>query len=244
MKKQDNSKEKSMKRVVFNRKTKLLPAVFQERPNRFLARVFIDGEEALAHVSDPGRLKELLVPGVEVYLRPAKGARKTKFDLVLVKHKGLLVSLESTLPNKLVELALKEGFFEDLAHYPQIQREVTYNDSRLDFCLSNDSDKCFIEVKSVTLVEDGLALFPDAPTLRGTRHLKELIKIKEEGMRAISLFIIQREDATSFSPHKSMDPLFASTLKEAQDAQVEVWAYKCRNTLEAVLLDEQVPVKL
>ena len=233
-----------MKRVVFNRKTKLLPAVFQERPNRFLARVFIDGEEALAHVSDPGRLKELLVPGVEVYLRPAKGARKTKFDLVLVKHKGLLVSLESTLPNKLVELALKEGFFEDLAHYPQIQREVTYNDSRLDFCLSNDSDKCFIEVKSVTLVEDGLALFPDAPTLRGTRHLKELIKIKEEGMRAISLFIIQREDATSFSPHKSMDPLFASTLKEAQDAQVEVWAYKCRNTLEAVLLDEQVPVKL
>ena len=233
-----------MKRVVFNRKTKLLPAVFQERPNRFLARVLIDGEEALAHVSDPGRLKELLVPGVEVYLRPAKGARKTKFDLVLVKHKGLLVSLESTLPNKLVELALKERFFDELAHYQQIQREVKYNDSRLDFCLSNDDDKCFIEVKSVTLVEDGLALFPDAPTLRGTRHLKELIKIKEEGMRAISLFIIQREDATSFSPHETMDPLFASTLKEAQDAQVDVWAYKCRNTLDAVFLEEQVAVKL
>ena len=112
----------------------------------------------------------------------------------------------------------------------------------MDFCLSNDSDKCFIEVKSVTLVEDGLALFPDAPTLRGTRHLKELIKIKEEGMRAISLFIIQREDATSFSPHETMDPLFASTLKEAQDAQVEVWAYKCRNTLDAVFLEEQVAV--
>ena len=98
-----------MKRVVFNRKTKLLPAVFQERPNRFLARVLIDGEEALAHVSDPGRLKELLVPGVEVYLRPAKGARKTKFDLVLVKHKDSSFAGEHP-PNKLVELALKEGF--------------------------------------------------------------------------------------------------------------------------------------
>ena len=232
-----------MKRVVLKRK-KLIPAIFQERPNRFLARVLIEGEETLAHVPDPGRLKELLTPGVEVYLRPAVGERKTKFDLVLVKHQGLLVSLESTLPNRVVEHALKEGFFEELAHYPQIQREVTYGESRLDFCLSNHRGRCFIEVKSVTLVEDSVALFPDAPTIRGARHLRELIKIKEEGMRAISLFIIQRDDATSFAPHAKMDPLFTSTLKQAQASGVEIWAYKCKNTLDAILLENQVPVRL
>lgn len=225
-------------------KTKLLPAIFLERPNRFLARVLLDGEETIAHVPDPGRLKELLLPGVEVYLRPASGARKTKFDLVLVNYQGTLVSLDSTLPNRLVELALKKGFFQELVHYPQIQREVTYGESRLDFCLSSPADTCFIEVKSVTLVQDKAALFPDAPTIRGARHLRELIKAKAEGMRAISLFIIQRDDATSFSPHREMDPLFASTLKQAHSLGVEVWAYKCTLSLTSITLDQQVAVVL
>jgi sugar fermentation stimulation protein A len=233
-----------MKSVVLKHNKKLIPATFLKRPNRFLAQVLLDGEETIAHVPDPGRLKELLLPGVEVFLRPASGARKTKFDLVLVNYQGTLVSLDSILPNRLVEEALKRGFFQELVHYPQIRREVTYSESRLDFCLSNSHDKCFIEVKSVTLVQDKIALFPDAPTIRGARHLRELIRAKQEGMRAISLFIIQRDDAVSFSPHREMDPIFASTLKEAHSSGVEVWAYKCKLSLDDIILDQQVAVEL
>jgi sugar fermentation stimulation protein A len=224
--------------------SRLISATFLARPNRFLAEVLVEGSQTLVHVPDPGRLKELLLPSAEVYLRPAAGPRKTKFDLVLVKKDETLISLDSILPNRLVARALEAGFFSELVRYPIIQREMQYGASRLDFCLTGPEEKCLLEVKSVTLVQNKLALFPDAPTQRGARHLRELSKARAEGMRAIVLFIIQRSDAAAFSPHKKMDPVFTETLKQAYVSGVEIWAYKCSLTLQAITLGSPVPVVL
>lgn len=213
------------------------------RPNRFLAQIDLKGKEILAHVADPGRLKELLFPGAEVYVAAAANPnRKTAFDLKLVKGQEVLVSVDSGVPNRLAKLALHAGAWPTFKGYDSIKAEPRYNRSRFDFLLQGqDKPDCYIEVKGCTLVEDGVALFPDAPTLRGARQVGELTELMGQGARAAVIFIIQRQDAVLFRPHTQMDSAFSQALYQAQAAGVEVLAYRCSVTETEIGLD--MPVK-
>lgn len=253
-------KTDSMMKGIFIREGTLLKGIFISRPNRFLATVRLEREmlgdrvsgdfEVNAHVADPGRLEELLVPGRRVHLAPSDPShsstrRKTAYDLVLVDYDGILVSVDSRVPNEIVFSALQKKSLDGLRGYSSIIREAKYGESRLDFRLSCPGQKdCLIEVKSVTLVQDGRALFPDAPTIRGARHMKELMKARGEGIRAFVLFIIQRNDAREFSPNDGTDPVFGMVLRDAFKAGVEVWAYTCEVTHHAIQLYRRIPVVL
>ena len=258
----------------YTRDSSLARATLINRPNRFLGVARLDSgireacaDEAelcvvRAHIADPGRLEELLFPGAVVYLSKARAGnrrepRKTEYDLVLVEHDGILVSVDSRVPNELIHNALKSGFFEELREYRRITRESTYGSSRFDFRLSTvDAEEsgvvpavgapdCFVEVKSVTLVRDDVALFPDAPTARGARHMRELATAVSQGFRAMVVFVIQREDAEYFAPNSAMDPEFAEALRAAICANVEVTAVKCSIAESgAITLCEAVPVSL
>ncbi len=214
------------------------------RPNRFLAQVDLEGTEILAHVADPGRLKELLFPGAKVYVSAAANPnRKTAFDLKLVQGQGVLVSVDSGVPNRIAKLALEAGAWPDFTGYDSIKTEPRYKRSRFDFLLQGqDKPDCYIEVKGCTLVEDGLALFPDAPTSRGTRQIGELIELVGQGAQAAVIFIIQRQDAVSFRPHTKMDPAFSQVLYEAQAAGVKVLAFRCSVTETEICLDAPVEI--
>ncbi len=230
----------------FLRERPLLEGIFLSRSNRFLGVVNLGGEEVEAHIADPGRLKEILIPGRKVYLQRSKNpSRKTSYDLVLVNMDGTLVSIDSRVPNELIFNALQRRFFQEFAGYSRILREVRYGKSRLDFKLTDGSEAdSFIEVKSVTLVEEKKALFPDAPSIRGARHLRELTQACSEGYKAYVIFVIQRDDVVKFSPNRQMDPEFADALKDAVSAGVLPWAYTCRVTTEGLFLHEKVEVLL
>ena len=198
-------------------------ASFLARPNRFVARVDLAGEETLVHVANSGRLRELLQPGRTVYLAPQpKPERKTRFDLQLVAlgpgPDERLVSADSRLPPGLVEEAILAGKLPQFAGYESLRPEVTFGDSRLDLELIGPEGSCLIEVKSVTLVEKGVAKFPDAPTERGRRHLRTLTRARAEGSRAAVVFVVQRDDASAFTPTEEPPPAFGDALWEAQDA--------------------------
>ncbi|NLP18159.1 MAG: DNA/RNA nuclease SfsA [Firmicutes bacterium] len=219
--------------------------LFIERPNRFVARVKIKGEEVLAHVPSSGRMQELLYPGAKVFLLPKGGAhRKTPFDLILAHKDGILVSLDSRLPNLLVYRSLQKGALPPFGDGWRIEREVNYGSSRIDFRLQQGENTHLLEVKSVTLVQGQQALFPDAPTDRGTRHLTELTAARQDGYGAAALFIIQRADACTFSPNWNTDKNFAIALVRAAKAGVKVYAYDCRVTLKGVSLLGEIPVIL
>jgi len=226
---------------------KLIPATFIKRDNRFRVTVRVEGHLVWAHLPNSGRLKELLVPGRRVLLAPVQApGRLTAYDLLMVDLDGTLVSIDARLPNRLLYETLQAGRIAEFAGYAQVRREVTYGQSRLDLVLEGgpDGGRCFIEVKSVTLVEDGVALFPDAPTQRGRRHLGELARARAEGHRAAVVFVVQRDDAVRFSPHDEADPAFGQALREAAQAGVEVYAYKCRVSEEEVTLDAPLPVTI
>lgn len=223
----------------------LREGLFLKRVNRFMGRVEIDGGEVLAHVPSSGRMQELLYPGAKVFLLPQDGARrKTFFDLVLTVKNGVLVSVDSRLPNLLVYRSLQRGILAPFGSGWRVKREVNYGASRMDFRLQRGADTCFMEVKSVTLVLGGRAYFPDAPTIRGTRHLMELVAARQDGYRAAALFIVQRGDAHIFSPNSKTDGDFALALARAAEAGVEVYAYDCRVTLEGVTLHGGIPVEI
>ncbi|HHY18795.1 MAG TPA: DNA/RNA nuclease SfsA [Firmicutes bacterium] len=233
--------------------SELKPGKFLKRPNRFLAEVLIDTGVVLAHIADPGRLKELLVPNTQVFLLPKSGEnRKTKWQLLLVQSNDTLVSLNSTLPNELVYKALKGRKIDEFAEYDLIKPEYKVGSSRFDFALAKKEDRstckkknipsCLLEVKSVTLVEDSLALFPDAPTKRGTKHLKELIELKKEGIDTAVLFVVQRDDANAVKANRKTDLEFALTLKQAYESGVSLFAYKTRLDLEKITLKESLTV--
>jgi sugar fermentation stimulation protein A len=172
-----------------------------------------------------------------VLLRPVSDpGRKTGFDLVLVDLAGTLVSTDARLPNTLVEEALREGRLSPFVGYDDIRGEVQYHESRLDFALKKSGQRCLIEVKSVTLVEGGLALFPDAPTKRGHRHVQELRRAVRTGDRAAIVFVVQREDARAFTTNDGADPAFARALRCALAQGVEVYAYACRVSRHEVRL--------
>lgn len=196
-----------------------------------------------AHLPDPGRLRELLLPGVRVWLEPKAGAqRKTRFQVWLVEKERTLVSLNTRLPNLLVQEALVQGSLPEFSQYADWKQEQSIGASRLDFLLENADESCWVEVKSVTLVEDGLGLFPDAPTERGRRHLAELTRLRQSGARAVALFVVQRQDAHSVAANRRTDPKFADALQTAHHCGVELLAYTCTITSEHAMLSKPIPV--
>ena len=222
----------------------LQQATFKARPNRFLGLAELKGEEVECFVPNPGRLGELLLPDARVYLKPAEGeARKTHFDLALVENSGGLVSVDSRVPNAVVGEALDAGLLPEFSGYRVERREPRFGDSRLDFQLTDGRHSALVEVKSCTLVVDGVALFPDAPTRRGTRHLRRLVDALGSGRSAI-IFLIQRGDTETLRPNRGTDPAFAEALKEAQLKGVEAYAYDSKVTLEGITINRRVPVKI
>lgn len=221
----------------------LVEALFLKRLNRFAALVNLEGREALAHVPNSGRMRELLRPGARVYLAPRSGPRKTPFDLLMAAEGDRLVSVDSRLPPALLAEALAQGRLPELGPFRRVRREVDVGESRLDLLGEGAGGLCFIETKSVTLVRDGVALFPDAPTSRGVRHLEELRRIAEGGQQGVAVFVIQRDDAERFSPFEEADPSFAATLRAVAPA-VRVLAYGCRVTRDEIQIDRPVAVVL
>lgn len=219
-------------------------ATFLERATRFSALLDLEGREELAHLPNSGRLGELLTFGRQVIVVERDSPhRKTRYDLVMAHFDDKLVSVDARLPNSLVHEALLHGALPELNGYSFVRREVTYGPSRLDFLLGS-SPPCLLEVKSVTLVRQRMAMFPDAPTARGKRHLLTLMEAKRGGYRAAVLFVIQREDADCFFPNDEADPDFASTLREVALSQVEVYAHLCTVTADEVQLAQAVPIRL
>ena len=241
----------------------LMEGIFRDRPNRFIVEFETSSGIEKAHLRDPGRLKELLIPGVELLLRQALNpeSRKTKYDVIAVWSEGIWVLINSGFHSDLAAELVESGIVPELSDYAVKKREYTFGKSRIDFLLTKmdkltmdkltkmdkkgkeESQKVnkknslevdrdlLMEVKGCTLVEEGKARFPDAPTIRGKRHLEELIKAKKEGMKSAVLFLIPREDAEVFSPNWEMDPDFSNTLAQAQQAKVEIIAYSFKNRL-------------
>ena len=224
----------------------LVEGRFIKRLNRFAALVDVERREYLAHVPNSGRMRELLVPGYRVLLVPAPpgSQRKTVFDLALVDTGGVLSSADARLPNKLVAEALNSSRLPQFSEYPNVRAESVFGESRLDFMLHGKAGRCYIETKSVTLVEQGVGLFPDAPTLRGVKHLHSLMSAKAQGYRAAVIFVIQREDANAFAPHDTADPLLGSTLREAVKAGVEAYAFRCQVDERHIVLADSIPIRL
>ena len=212
--------------------------IFKARPNRFIAEVEVDGNLEIAHVPNTGRCKELLVKNAIVWLKPSDNPnRKTKFSLHFVENKGVLVSLYSQQANSIVYDAVVEGKIKELLGYNHHQREKSVDNSRIDIYLKNSNgESCFVEVKGVTLIIDGEARFPDAPTERGAKHLKELIKLKKEGNRCCVFFLIQHPAGEFFRPNWENDPIFSQTLNEAYAEGVEILVYRCDNQLSGIEL--------
>ncbi|MDI6841265.1 MAG: DNA/RNA nuclease SfsA [Methanothermobacter wolfeii] len=206
----------------------IICGVYIDRPNRFTMVVDVDGEKKLAHLRDPGRLKELLIPGREVLLRKADGGgRKTEFDVIAVRRGHGWVLINSGFHSDLAAEIINSGLVEELEGFRIERREFSFGESRLDFLLSNGKPM-LLEVKGCTLVVDGLALFPDAPTERGRRHVMELADALDDGYLGAVLFLVFGEDARVFSPNVDMDPDFASALREAYERGVMVMAYSFR----------------
>jgi sugar fermentation stimulation protein A len=200
---------------------------FMERPNRFTVLFNTNDKIEKAHLRDPGRLKELLIPGSPLLLRSAKNTtkRKTKYDVIAVLNEDIWVLINSGFHNHIAAELIESRQVDEFKWYNIEKREYNYGKSRLDFLLSNNNVKMLLEVKGCTLVENGLAKFPDAPTTRGKRHLKELMLAKSEGLNAAVLFLIMREDAVEFTPNWEMDPDFSNALFEANKKNVEIIAY-------------------
>jgi sugar fermentation stimulation protein A len=220
-----------------------LQATLVERKNRFLGVVELEGRKVKAFIPNPGRMHELMVSGTTVYVIPKEGDhRKTKYDLTLVEYNNTLVSIDSRLPNIMLREAINKGLPE-FKEYTVDKTEPSFHDSRLDLRLTDGVNQVLIEAKSCTLVEDGIALFPDAPTKRGTRHMNTLVKALKHG-RAAVFFIIQRNDAREWRPNEKMDPKFAGAIRTAVKNGVEAYAYTCNINLGTVSIEKRVPIKL
>lgn len=222
---------------------KILPARFLSRPNRFVARVEAEGEELVCHVKNTGRCRELLVPGATVWLEESPHpSRKTKFDLIAVEKGDRLINMDAQAPNKVFgEWAAAGGFREGLT---SLRPETTYGSSRFDFYWESSKSRGFVEVKGVTLEEDGVVRFPDAPTLRGVKHLDELAKAREAGYEAAVCFVIQMENVRWFAPNDETHPEFGQALRRAAQAGVEILAMDCAVTPQSLTMGKSVPIRL
>lgn len=222
---------------------KIVKGEFLSRPNRFIAKVFIDGEEETVHVKNTGRCRELLTDRAEVFLAQSQNpARKTKYDLVAVRKGEKLINMDSQIPNDVADKWLKKGnLFSEKAC---IRREVTKGKSRFDFYIEDGDRKIFLEVKGVTLENEGVAMFPDAPTERGVKHINELISLKNEGYEAYILFVIQMKDVFLFRPNDITHKAFGDALRKAENAGVKILAVNCEVTEDSIEILNEIEVDL
>ncbi len=213
---------------------------FLARPNRFVAHVEIDGREEVCHVKNTGRCRELLVPGCTVYLDKAKNPeRKTKYDLVAVEKGQWLINMDSYAPNLAAGEFLPKIFPESI-----IRPEYTYGNSRFDFYIEENNRKILLEVKGVTLENEGVVMFPDAPTERGLKHVRELAECVKNGYEGYLLFVVQMGKVKYFTPNNETHPEFGEALREASQAGVKLLAYDCKVTPDSMEIDSPVCIKL
>ncbi|MEG1427638.1 MAG: DNA/RNA nuclease SfsA [Oscillospiraceae bacterium] len=218
-------------------------AQFISRPNRFIARISVGGKDEIAHVKNTGRCKELLVPGADIYVQDcASEKRKTKYDLISVYKGERLINMDSQAPNKVFAEWVRKGkLFPNLT---LLRPETTYGNSRFDFYAEAGERKIFIEVKGVTLEENGVASFPDAPTLRGVKHVNELCACKKAGFESYLVFIVQMDNVRYFTPNFRNDPAFATALSTAKATGVEIIALDCTVTEKSITAGQFVEVRL
>ena len=220
----------------------VVPGIFLSRPNRFIAHIAIDGKEEICHVKNTGRCKELLVPGAAVWCEVSKNPqRKTKFDLIAVKKGLRLINMDSQAPNQAAKEWLLAGGLGEISN---LRAETVHEDSRFDFSFIKDGKSCFLEVKGVTLENDGVCAFPDAPTERGVKHLLGLRQAVQDGYGAFVLFVIQMPDVKYLKPNDATDPAFGAALREAAEAGVTVLAMDCGVTEDTMEIRLPVLVKL
>ncbi len=215
---------------------------FLSRPNRFIAMVEIDGNTEECHVKNTGRCKELLVEGATVYLQKSNNpSRKTKYDLITVIKEGRLINMDSQAPNKVFG-----EWIEASDYFPEVtlvKPECKYQNSRFDFYIEAGGKKHFVEVKGVTLEEDGVLMFPDAPTERGVKHLRELMEAVKEGYGGHIFFVAQMEECRYFIPNRKTHPEFADTLAEAKEQGVSIHCVNCHVTPDSLRIRDFVPVE-
>lgn len=222
---------------------KITKAAFISRPNRFLANVIIDGKNEKVHVKNTGRLRELLTEGADVILEEAdKRERKTKYSLIAVYKDGNIVNIDSQAPNVAAYEAVKAGKITEIGIPSVLKREVKYKNSRFDIYYERGDKKGFIEVKGVTLNDNGTAKFPDAPTERGAKHIRELAEASGEGFECSVLFVIQMKNINNFKPNYATDPLFSKELENAGKAGVNILAYDCVTGVDFMEIDKKVEV--
>lgn len=223
---------------------------FIARPNRFIAEVLIDGKKERAHVKNTGRCRELLIPGTDVCLEDfdgRMGTRKMRYSLIGVKKGEVLVNMDSQAPNKVCEEALLQGrlLLPGMGKLSTVKREKTFGDSRFDFYVEDENgNKGWLEVKGVTLEEDGVARFPDAPTERGVKHVYELCKAVKEGYKGFVLFVIQMTGIERFEPNDRTHKAFGDALRQAAEVGVVILACDCNVTEETLEIKDQIPVVL
>ena len=221
---------------------KMVPGRFIKRPNRFIAHIEIDGKEEVCHVKNTGRCRELLQPGATVWCLDAeKPNRKTRYDLIAVQKGDRLINMDSQAPNTAAKEWLAGG---GLGKLENLKAETVMGQSRFDFSFEKDGKKCFLEVKGVTLETEGVCAFPDAPTERGTRHLRELTELAKEGYGAYVLFVIQMADVKYLRPNDVTDPAFAEALRQAATAGVQILAMDCAVTESTMTIRLPVLVRL
>ena len=219
----------------------IIKGEFVDRPNRFIANVIIDGKIEVCHVKNTGRCKELLIKGSTVYLQKADNPnRKTKFDLIAVQKGDRLINMDSQVVNS-VTLEYIPTVFKNIKY---IKPECKYGNSRFDIYVETHKEKIFVELKGVTLENDGIVRFPDAPTQRGVKHLKELQKAVQNGYKTYVLFIVQMDNVKYFEPNRAAHPEFADVLKEASETGVKIRAYQCNVTPESITIKNQIPIKI
>ena len=216
---------------------------FIKRINRFIAICEIKGKEERVYVPNTGRCRELFIEGADaVFTESSSSERKTKYTLVNIEKGNLLINIDSQAPNRLVEEALKNGLILKEEKIVNYRREYTYGNSRFDFYLERETGPAFLEVKGVTLENEGHATFPDAPTLRGLKHVEELIKATENGYGAYIVFVLQMSPMKDFIPNAKMQPEFSDAVKKAIKKGVKVYCYECRVTENSVVITDEVPL--
>ena len=220
----------------------IVPGVFLKRPNRFIAHIEIDSKEMICHVKNTGRGREVLPVGEQVWCEKSDNpARKAQYDLMSVKKGERIINMDSQAPNAAAKQWLEQG---GLGNIENLRPESRHGDSRFDFSFTKDGIPCFLEVKGVTLETDGVCAFPDAPTLRGAKHLRELTQLAKTGYGAYVLFVIQMSDVKYLHPNDTTDSDFGKALREAKNAGVTVLAMDCAVTPDSMEIKSPVDVRL
>ncbi len=218
-------------------------AIFIKRPNRFIAHVLLDGKEEIVHVKNTGRCKEIYKEGTTVFLEESHNKnRKTRYSMIGAYKNNKCINTDAQIPNFVVFEGIEKEVFPEFKNIKVLKREVTFGNSRFDIYFENESSKGFIEVKGVTLEENGITMFPDAPTQRGTKHVLELIKAVKEGYDCYIFFLVQMKDVSYFTPYKERDPAFAASLSLAKDNGVKILCYDSYVSEDEINIGDKVNV--